>query len=451
MAADSQIEFRPDEACARALDAADPLRDYPGRFFRPEPLGETGEQRIYFCNNSLGLMPRAAFGAVEHELNAWARRGHHARFLEREGWTWETDRAVPKGNPRSWYNYHLGFRESCARLVGAKPGEVVMMNALSVNLHLLLVSFYRPTPERFRIVTDHPTFPSDNHAVRTHIASRGFDPALAHARLRPRAGEHTLRTADVVSWLREHGRDVAVVLFAGVNFVTGQAHDIAAITAAAHEAGCVCGWDLAHAAGNVELRLHDWDVDFAAWCTYKYISAGPGGPGGAFIHERHGTRPDIHRFAGWWGDDPCERLRMDVEADFEPAPGAEGWQISNPALFTMAPLRASMDLYEEAGMQAFTVKSRLLTGYLEYLVRHHGGDAVSIITPADQRGCQLSFTLDAGARELLAELERRGVVCDFREPNVIRVAPYPFANTFHEVWRFGEVFRESLHRLKDAG
>lgn len=438
------IAYRPDEAFARELDAADPLGSFPSRFCPLDKFGGWSDAPIYLCSNSLGLMPKAAQGAVEQELTAWARRGHHARFVEPKGW--ETNAVTPKGDPRSWYNYHQGFRESCARLVGAEPGEVVMMNALSVNLHLLLVSFYRPTPERFKIVTDHPTFPSDNHIVRTHMASRGFDPEAGHVRIRPRAGEHILRTEDVVAWIREHGSEVALVMMAGVNFVTGQFHDIAAITAAAQEAGCVCGWDLAHAAGNVEMKLHDWNVDFAAWCTYKYLSAGPGGVGGAFVHSRHRNDSKMHRFAGWWGEDPVERLHMDVEAEFVAQSGAEGWQISNPPIFTMAPLRASMDLYDEAGMPAFREKSRMISGYIEYLIRLHGGNRVAILTPPDwaARGCQVSFTLREEAAELNDALEHAGVICDFREPNVIRVAPTPFLNTYHEVWRFGEIFKRAL-------
>lgn len=416
---------------ALALDADDSLARFRGEFHRPRRAD--GSEELYFTNNSLGLMPKRAREYVMDELDAWAQRGHAARFT----------------GAHPWYSYHENVREPGARLVGAMPDEVVYMNALTVNLHLLLVSFYRPTAERFRIVTDHPTFPSDNHVVESQLRHHGIDPAVGHVRLRPRDGEDAIRTEDVEAWLAEHGAGVAVMLFSGVNFVTGQAHDIARITAAAHRAGAIAGWDLAHAVGNVGMRLHDWNVDFAAWCTYKYLCAGPGGPGGAFVHQRHGANATLNRFAGWWGQDPVERLAMDAEAPFVPAAGADGWQLSNPAIFSMAPLRAALELYDEATMPAFRSKSLRLTGFLEELVHDFGDARLRVVTPVEPnaRGCQLSIAAAGNARAWHAALEEAGLVCDFRAPNVIRLAPHPLVNGYAEVARAAEVLRGQLHHL----
>jgi len=419
------------EAAARALDAADPLRHYRDRFHLP--LDAHGNPVIYFVNNSLGLMPKKARDYVTEELESWGALGHSARFM----------------GTTPWYRYHEIFRESGARLVGAHPDEIVYMNGLSVNLHLMLVSFYQPNGRRTKILADHPTFPSDNHAIQTHLKHRGVDPISNHVRLRPRDGEHTIRTEDVEAFLAEHGKEIALVLFSGVNFVTGQYHDLYRITQAAHLAGAVAGFDLAHAAGNVPMKLHDWGVDFAVWCTYKYMSAGPGGPGGTFVHRQHGTNSGLHRFAGWWGQDSVERLNMDAEAQFEPASGADGWQISNPPIFSMAPLRASLELYDEVGFAAFREKSLNLTGFLEKCIRGIGDSRLHVITPADPsaRGCQLSIAVEGNAVAFHQALERAELHCDFRAPNVIRFGPFPFVNTYHEAWRASELLGDHLHLL----
>jgi len=340
-----------------------------------------------------------------------------------------------------WYTYHELFHESGARLVGALPGEVVMMNSLTVNLHLMMVTFYRPTRDRYKILIDAPAFPSDLYAVQSQVRHHDYDPADAVITLGPRAGEHGFRIEDFEETLDRHGHEIALVWWNAVNFYGGQFHDLERIAAAARRKGCAVGLDLAHAAGNVVLHLHDWQVDFAVWCNYKYVNAGPGAVAGCFVHEKHGTRLDLPRFAGWWGNDPVTRFRMHLEPCFTPRPGADGWQVSNPPILSMAPLRASLDLFDQAGMGALRAKSERLTGYLEYLLDQLPSGRFEIITPRDpaQRGCQLSIRVGNVARSLTSALETAGIVCDFREPDVIRVAPVPLYNTFHEAWRFARV------------
>ncbi len=415
--------FRPDEDFARGLDASDPLRSCRDEFDLPR--GADGAPVIYLAGNSLGLQPRRARGLVADELDDWARLGVDAHFRGRT----------------PWFSYHEIFRESGARLVGARPGEVVMMNSLTVNLHLMMVAFFRPEPGRDRILIDWPVFPSDLYAVQTHLASRGLDPRANLLIVRPREGEHLLRVEDFEAALDEHGSSVALMLLAGVNFYTGQVLDVARLAALGRAHGCAVGIDLAHAAGNIPLRLHDWDVDFACWCSYKYLNAGPGAVAGCFVHERHAARADLPRYAGWWGSDPETRFRMHLQDEFTPRPGAEGWQLSNPPILAMAPLRASLDLFETAGIEALREKSLRLTGYLRSLLEEHLPDGIEIITPREPagHGCQLSFLVRDRPRERLAALDRAGVVCDYREPNVIRAAPVPLYNTFHEVWRVAEI------------
>ncbi len=420
--------FQPDEAFARNLDAADPLSHYRDSFHIPRRAD--GQPVIYFCGNSLGLQPKAARKLVEQELDDWARLAVDAHF---QGKT-------------PWYSYHEVFRESGARLVGARPGEVVMMNSLTVNLHLMMVTFYRPTAARHQILIDGPTFPSDLYAVQSQIQHHGFDPAEALLTLQPREGEHALRDEDIEAMLDERGGEIALVLLNGVNFFTGQCFDLERVTALAKRHGCVVGLDLAHAAGNVVLRLHDWQVDFAVWCSYKYLNAGPGAVAGCFVHEDHGRNLDLPRFAGWWGNDPATRFRMHLLPDFVPQPGADGWQVSNPPILALAPLRASLDLFEEVGMTALRAKSECLTGYLLYLLDRLPAGRFEVITPREpvRRGCQLSILVHEQPRELLQALETEGVVCDFREPNVIRVAPVPLYNGFFEVWRFVQILGEQV-------
>jgi kynureninase len=420
------------EAAAGRLDAADPLAACRAMFELPR--GRDGEPLIYFCGNSLGLQPKEARRVVEQELADWARLAVDAHFRA----------AAP------WYSYHETFRESGARLVGARPGEVVMMNGLTVNLHLMMVSFYRPEARRSKVLIDWPAFPSDLYAVQTHVASRGIDPAEAILTAAPRAGEATLRMDDVVDLIAERGDEIALVLFSGVNYLTGQLMDLPRVAAAARERGCAVGLDLAHAAGNVPLRLHDWDVDFACWCSYKYLNAGPGAIAGCFVHERHGGgsahgRAAPPRFGGWWGNDPATRFRMHLEPTFVPRAGADGWQLSNPPILAMAPLRASLDLFDRIGMDALREKSLRLTGFLRECLEARLADDLEIITPRDPaaHGAQLSIVVRDRPRERFEALERTGVVGDFREPNVIRVAPVPLYNTFTEAWRFAELLAAS--------
>lgn len=415
--------FEPGEAFARQLDAADPLRSYREQFWIPRRAN--GEPATYFCGHSLGLQPRSARALVEQELDDWAKLGVEGHF---------------KGQT-PWYSYHEEFRDTGARLVGARPGEVVFMNGLTVNLHLLMLTFYRPTPERFRILTDEPIFPSDRYALQSQLQHHGIDLATGLLMLRPRPGEHTLRTEHVEAALVMHGHEIAVIWCNGVNFFTGEWFDIPRITAAAHQHGCLVGFDLAHAAGNVPLQLHDWGVDFAVWCSYKYLNSGPGAVAGAFVHEKHGNNTSLPRLAGWWGNDPATRFQMHTQTDFVPRPGADGWQLSNPPILAMAPLRASLALFDKAGMPALRAKSECLSAYLLFLLDRSGGQRFEVITPRDpaQRGCQLSLIDHGNPRDLLRQLEAEGIIADFREPNVIRVAPVPLYNSFHEVWTFAQV------------
>src|SRR5881398_2553608 len=411
------------------MDAQDPLRDFRQQFYLP--IGKDGKPVIYFAGNSLGLMPKSARAIVEEELDNWAKFGvdaHHAAGT-------------------AWYSYHEALRETTARLVGAKPNEVICMNSLTVNLHLMMATFYRPTKSRFKVLMEEPAFPSDTYAIKSQIVHHGFDPKDALVLAGPRKAEFTIRQEDIEAALDKHGEQIAVVMIGGVNFFTGQLFDIQKITAAAQKRGCVVGFDLAHAIGNVPLALHDWNVDFAVWCSYKYLNAGPGAIAGAFMHERHATNTNLPRLAGWFGNDPATRFRMHLEPEFIPVPSADGWQISNPPILSMAPLRASLAIFEEAGMDALRQKSIKLTNYLQFLLESEpdgqSKKQYTIITPrqADRRGCQLSILVREHPKELFSKLEAADVKCDFREPNVIRVAPTPLYNTFHEVWRFANLLR----------
>src|SRR5882762_9881922 len=422
------MTFSADEDFALQLDAEDRLRQFREKFYLP--LGKDGKPLIYFAGNSLGLMPKAARQIVEEELDNWAKLGvdaHHAT-----------------GTP--WYSYHESVREPMARLVGAKPIEVVCMNSLTVNLHLMMATFYRPTQSRFKILMEDPAFPSDTYAIKTQIIHHGLDPKEALVLARPREGEFTVRTEDIVDLIEKQADQIALVLIAGINFLTGQLFDIEKITAAARKRGITVGVDLAHAIGNVPLALHDWNVDFAVWCSYKYLNAGPGAVAGAFIHERHATNRELPRLAGWFGNDPATRFRLHLEPEFIPVASADAWQISNPPIFSMAPLRASLAIFDEAGgMEALRAKSIKLTGYLQFLLPEPGGRRLfNVITPdePEARGCQLSILVHEHPKELFDKLAAAGVKCDFREPNVIRVAPTPLYNTFHEVWRFAKILSE---------
>ncbi len=419
------MHFSANEEFALQLDAEDPLRQFREKFHLP--LGKDGKPLIYLAGNSLGLMPKTARKIVEQELDDWAKLGVDAHL----------DAATP------WYSYHETLREPTARLVGARPNEVICMNSLTVNLHLMMATFYRPTKSRNKILMEEPAFPSDTYAIKTQIVHHGLDPKEALVLARPRKGEFTVRTEDIVDLIEKHSDQLAVVMIAGVNFFTGQCFDIPKVTAAAQKRGITVGVDLAHALGNVPLALHDWNVDFAVWCSYKYLNAGPGAVAGAFVHERHATNRQLPRLAGWFGNDPTTRFRLHLEPDFIPVPSADGWQISNPPILSMAPLRASLSIFDEAGgMESLRAKSIKLTGYLQFLLSEPDGRKLfKVITPneTDARGCQLSILVHEHPKELFKKLEAAGVKCDFREPNVIRAAPTPLYNTFHEVWRFAKI------------
>ncbi|MBI4717078.1 MAG: kynureninase [Planctomycetes bacterium] len=426
--------FGPEEACALGLDAADPLAPYRDRFHIPRRTDN--RPVIYLAGNSLGLQPTSVRGLLEEELHAWAELGVEGHFV----------------GVRPWYSYHELFRESAARLVGAKCGEVVMMNTLTVNLHLMIVTFYQPTATRYRILMEDAAFPSDTYAVKTQLRSHGFEPAEALVTARPRPGEHTLRTEDIEALIEREGERIALVLLGGVNYYTGQVFELSRIAAAARRQGCTVGFDLAHAVGNVPLQLHDDDVDFAVWCNYKYLNGGPGAVGGCFVHERHGTMLDLPRFGGWWGNDPATRFRMHTQPEFVPREGADGWQVSNPPIFSLTPVKASLDIFDEAGMPALRAKSQRLTGYLQYLLDELAPGRIEVITPrpASARGCQLSMFVHDRPKQLLEALHAEGVVCDFREPNVIRVAPVPLYNSFHDVWAFAQVLTRREHPARPA-
>lgn len=422
------FKFALDEGGARELDAGDPLARFREAFYIPHAT--PGQPLIYLAGNSLGLQPRAAAGLVNDELDDWAQLAVDAHF----------DGKTP------WYRYHEVVRTPLARLVGAQPAEVVAMNSLTVNLHLMMVSFYRPTRQRYRILIEHPAFPSDLYAVKTQIAHHGFDPDEGLIEMRPRDGEVIVRMEDLEERIFRDGGQIALVLMSAVNYFTGQLYELPRIVAAGHRMGCVVGFDLAHAAGNVPLALHEWDVDFAAWCSYKYLNSGPGAVAGCFVHERHASNRALPRFGGWWGNDPDTRFRMHLESEFVPLPTADGWQLSNPPILALAPLRASLALFDEAGMPALREKSVRLTGYLDYLIQQLGSDRIEVLTPAgaDVRGCQLSLRIRGGGRDVFRALSDAGVVCDFREPDAIRVAPVPLYNTFTEVWKFAEVLKSCL-------
>jgi kynureninase len=432
------LDFSPDEACALRLDREDPLASCRERFLLPKRAD--GEPVVYLAGNSLGLQPKGARALVEREMDDWAALGVEAHFKP------ETP----------WYSYHELFRESGARLAGARPAEVVMMNSLTVNLHLMMETFYRPSQRRRKILVEQDPFPSDAYAVASQIRRHGFDPKDTLVVARARRGEDLIRTEEIETLLGDQGKEIALVVMSGVHYLTGQVFDMERIAAAARRQGCAVGFDLAHAAGNVPLRLHDWQVDFAVWCSYKYLNGGPGAVGGCFVHEEHGRNQRLPRLTGWWGNDPATRFQMRMEEEYVPRPGADGWQISNPPILAMAPLLASFAIFDQAGIGPARDKSLRLTAYLRYLLERLPGDRFEVITPAEAeaRGCQVSIRArrggggggsgrgggtgrrGGGALDLVAALAAEGIVADFRDPDVIRAAPVPLYNTFLDVWRF---------------
>ena len=412
--------FEATETWALRQDAEDPLRSFRDQFLLPRR--PDGTAFVYLCGHSLGLQPAQARALVEQELDDWARLGVDGHF---------------RGNT-PWYSYHETLRDAGARLVGARPHEVVFMNSLTVNLHLLMATFYRPQGRRRCILMDEPAFPSDLYALQSQIRHHDLDPAECLLPVGPTPGTHVVRVENLEAVLERRGEEIAVVFWNGVNFLNGAFPDLERLIAAAHRQGCVVGLDLAHAAGNVPLRLHDWGVDFAVWCNYKYLNGGPGTVGGCFVHERHGRDLSLPRLAGWWGNDPATRFRMHLQPEFIPQEGADGWQVSNPPILAMAPLRASLALFDAAGMPALRGKSERLTAYLVYLLDRLPAGRVEMITPRDpaRRGCQVSLLVHDQPQQAVRSLERAGIVCDFREPNVLRAAPVPLYNTYRDVWDF---------------
>jgi len=416
-------------ATAQALDIADPLARLRSKFHIP--ITTSDNPQIYLCGHSLGLQPKSAAGLLNEELLVWQTQAV-------EGHT---------NSHRPWLSYHEQLTPGLAELCGALPLEVVAMNSLSVNLHLLLLSFYRPTAQRHKILIEASAFPSDRYAVVSQLELHGHDAAQSLMQIAPRPGEHLLRTEDVVSLLERDGQQIATVLLPGVQYLSGQLLDMQAITRTARQQGCMVGFDLAHAIGNVPLRLHEWDIDFAVWCSYKYLNSGPGSIGGAFIHERHAHNAQLPRLAGWWGHDKTTRFAMPER--FTPLPGAEGWQLSNPPIFACAPLLASLQIFQDAGMQALRNKSLQLTAYLQHLLLGLLSEHIELITPTDPhaRGCQLSLRLRVSverARQIHQQLQTMGVICDWREPNVIRVTPTPLYNRYIDAWQFVSALQSLL-------
>ena len=415
---------------ALLADENDKLKKFRDKFFIPEI---NGKEAIYFCGNSLGLQPVTVKDSVMQELNDWAKLGVKGHFKAK--------------NP--WFSYHEIFSEPVARIVGALPGEITVMNQLTVNLHLLMVSFYRPDKKRYKIICEAKAFPSDQYTLESQVKYHGFDPEDAIIEVKPREGEHLLNNEDIISCIEKAGESLALVMIGGVNYYTGQFFNLEEITKAAHKVGALAGFDLAHAAGNVKLKLHDWEVDFACWCSYKYLNSGPGGVAGIYINEKHTKNKSILRFAGWWGHD--KRIRFLMEKGFIPIESAEGWQLSNAPILSMAAHKASVAIFDEAGMDALVEKSEKLTAYLELIIedlnRLNGDEfKLEIITPKDKkfRGCQLSIIAHGKGKELYNEISRQGVIADWREPNVIRIAPVPLYNSFEDIWIFGEILKRTI-------
>lgn len=411
---------------AKESDKNDNLKTYRERFLMPQ---HEGRDVVYFTGNSLGLQPKTTQSYLQQELNDWAKFGVEGHFLAK--------------NP--WLSYHELLTDKMAKIVGALPKETVMMNQLTVNLHLLLVSFYTPTKSRFKIICEAKAFPSDQYALQSQVKFHEYSIEDAIVEVAPREGEYHIREEDIFAAIEKNKDSVALVMFGGVNYFTGQVFDMKAITEAGHKAGAIVGFDLAHGAGNIKLQLHDWKVDFAAWCSYKYLNSGPGSVAGAFVHEKHLSNTDLPLFAGWWGHDKKTRFLMD--STFVPMETAERWQLSNAPIFSMAACRASLDIFDEVGMDALIAKSRDLVAYLEFIVNDinkQKNNCLEIITPKENRGCQLSIVANGYGKKLYNSLIENGVIPDWREPNVIRCAAIPLYNSFEDMYRFGEVLKRLL-------
>lgn len=417
---------------ALLADKNDVLASFRNDFFFPQ---HNGHSALYFCGNSLGLQPKSVSDYLEQELKDWRDFGVEGHF----------------NSKRPWFSYHKVLTESLARLVGAIPLEVVAANTLTANLHFAMVSFYKPTPQRYKIIMEGNAFPSDQYAIESQVRYHGFHPDTTIIELFPREGEYTLRTEDILSAISFHGKELALVMFSGIQYLTGQRFSMQQIADAAHDVGAYCGLDLAHAIGNVELELHDWQIDFAVWCSYKYLNSGPGGIGGLFIHEKHAYSHDLPRFAGWWGYQESSRFLM--KKGFIPEPGAQGWQVSNAQVFQMAALRASLDIFDKADLHVLFAKRDALTGYAEYmlhsLLQEYPHIPLEIITPKNtkERGAQLSMLIHKHGKQLIDSLLSDGIIVDWREPNIIRLAPAPLYNSFADITKFSEKFKEHCIRL----
>ncbi|MBS1625348.1 MAG: kynureninase [Bacteroidetes bacterium] len=426
------MQFENTLAFARKMDKADPLRSFRKEFYIPKVKGKDA---IYLCGNSLGLQPKAVEKHVMTEIEDWRRYGVEGHLHAR--------------NP--WLYYHHLFTKPLANLVGAKKDEVVCMNNLTVNLNLMMVTFYRPSGSKTKIVIEGSAFPSDYYAVEQQIRFHGLKAEDNIIELLPREGEVTLRTEDILDTLTRHKDEIALVLLGGVNYYSGQFFDIKSISDCCRKNNLTLGLDLAHAIGNVELKLHDWNIDFATWCSYKYLNSGPGGVSGVFVHNKYAKRPDLPRFAGWWGND--EKTRFKMEKRFVPQEGAAGWQMSNAPIMNMAAHKASLELFEKAGIKNLRKKSVQLTAYLEYLLQptitgHQS--PISIITPSDPRarGCQLSLQTKSNGKKIFDKLTKAGVIADWREPDVIRIAPVPLYNSFEDVWRFADILSSAVKSIR---
>lgn len=423
------LSFKNTPEYARFLDEQDPLKHFREKFYIPIV---NGKECIYFTGNSLGLQPKTTQDYILNELEDWANYGVEGHLHAR--------------NP--WVSYHEMFPALLKDIVGAQENEIVVMNQLTVNLHLLMTSFYRPTTEKYKIICEAKAFPSDQYALHSQVLLHGLNPEKCIIEIHPREGKHTIDHNDIMQAIQEHQDSLSLVMFGGVNYYSGQVFDMASITKAAHNAGALCGFDLAHAVGNVPLHLHDWGVDFACWCSYKYLNSSPGGVAGAFIHQRHVANRDMPRMAGWWGHD--KEVRFNMDKDFNPMPTAEGWQLSNAPILAMAAHKASLDIFAEAGMQQVFKKGQALSQYLLYILQdinsHQSEKVMEIITPVgeEEHGCQVSILMLKDGKEIFQALMKQGVIADWREPNVIRVAPVPLYNRFEDIYRFGEIIADML-------
>ncbi len=417
---------------AKEMDDNDVIKKYRDQFYIPLI---NGKECIYFTGNSLGLQPKSTQEYVLKELENWANFGVEGHFHMKD----------------PWYSYHDFFPEKLSKIVGSKPSEIVVMNQLTVNIHLLMASFYKPAGKRYKIICEAKAFPSDQYAMSSQVLFHGFDPAKSIIEILPRKDEFTIRTEDIINAIKENENELALVFLSGINYYTGQVFDMKSITQAAHESGVKCGFDLAHAAGNIQLKLHDWDVDFACWCSYKYLNSGPGAISGAFINERHFTNSTLPRLAGWWGYEKETRFKM--EKDFKPISTAEGWQLSNPSILDMAAHRAALDMFDEAGFENLLQKSKKLTGFALFILQQineaAGKKIIKILTPlnAEERGSQISMLINENGKQLFDALKANGVLGDWREPNVIRIAPVPLYNTYEDVYRFGKILENIFYTI----